>query len=155
MDAAPIEVGSYSQLIELLRHRVEELGITLDTIDEVGGLAARYASKLLSNPPVKSMGAMSLFAVLGVLGLRLQLCSDSAAIERLSRREDWIAFRRKGARYRPRRGGVVRFQNDRDFYRQIGRKGARARALLQRRRRAQTLKARMARWGNGRGKHVD
>jgi general stress protein YciG len=148
MDAAPIEVGSYSQLIELLRHRVEELGITLDTIDEVGGLASRYASKLLSNPPVKSMGAMSLFAVIGVLGLRLQLCSDSAAIERLSRREDWIAVRRKGSRYRPRHG-VVRFQNDRDFYRQIGRKGARARALLQKKRRAQTLKARMARWGNG------
>jgi hypothetical protein len=105
MDAAPIEVGSYSQLIELLRHRVEELGITLDTIDEVGGLASRYASKLLCNPPVKSMGAMSLFAVLGALGLRLQLCSDGTAIERLRRREEWLLMVRRGPRYRPSRTG--------------------------------------------------
>jgi hypothetical protein len=31
-------VGSYDQLREVLRRRVEELGITFDTVDEVGGL---------------------------------------------------------------------------------------------------------------------
>ena len=103
MDAAPAKlIESYDELVQVLRNRVCELGIILDTVDAVAGLAPRYASKLLSPAPVKHFGAVSLFPVLAALGLRMRIEPDHEAIERLSKRSDWYLLIRKGSRYRPR-----------------------------------------------------
>ena len=100
MDTTPIE--TYDQLIQALRNRICELGIILDTIDQIAGLAPRYASKLLSNEPVKHFGAISLFPVLQALGLRMRLEPNDEAIAKLSKRSDWQLTIRNGPRYRPR-----------------------------------------------------
>lgn len=99
MDAQRIE--TYEQLVQVLRNRVCELGIICDTIDKIAGLAPRYAAKLLSNEPVRHLGAVSLFPVLASLGLRLQLVPDDAAVAALSKRSDWYLMVRRGPRYRP------------------------------------------------------
>lgn len=102
MDATPVD--SYDHLIALLRGRLSELNIVLDTVDTIAGLAPRYASKLLSNTPVKHMGAVSLFPVLQTLGLRMRLEPDDELLAKLRQRSDWVETVRKGPRYRPRRG---------------------------------------------------
>jgi hypothetical protein len=143
----------YAEALRLIRARIEALNLTFDSVDALAGFPLHYCATLLCEK--KAMSVYSFFSMIGALGLRLEFAHDAAQLETLRGRQDWIEFKRKGARYRPRLGGVVRFANYPDFYRKIGRKGARARALLQKKRRAQTLKARMARWGNGHGKHVD
>jgi hypothetical protein len=89
------------------------------------------------------------------LALTPTFVSDAEKLARLRQREDWIATHRKGAKWRPRHGGVVRFANYPDFYRKIGRKGALVWNAERKRRKAAARHAAMARWGNGHGKHVD
>jgi hypothetical protein len=77
---------------------------------------------------------------------------DEEQLVQLRQRGDWIAFRRPGAHYRPRLSGAVRFQNGVDFYRKIGRKGARVWNAERKRRKAAARHAALARWGNN-GNH--
>jgi hypothetical protein len=81
MNAIPID--SYAQLIAVLRDRVSELNVVLDTVDRIGGLPERYASKLLAPWPGKGLGALSLFPVIQALGLRLRLEPDDALLAKL------------------------------------------------------------------------
>ena len=99
MNATPVE--NYDQLVQVLRARIAELGIVFDTVDSIAGLPSRYAAKLLSNEPIKHLGAVSLFPVLAALGLRIRLEPDDQAIEKLSKRSDWFLMVRNGPRYRP------------------------------------------------------
>ena len=68
----------------------------MDNIDEVGGLPARHAGKLLSPNPVKSLGRSSLGPLLGTLGVKLIVAVDEAALEKIRYRltpSEWPANR--------------------------------------------------------------
>jgi hypothetical protein len=50
------EIYEYGQLLDALRARRDELQLSHTTIDDVGGLCPGYASKVLSNPPLRGLG---------------------------------------------------------------------------------------------------
>jgi hypothetical protein len=137
----------YGEFVKLCRARIADLEITFDTVDAICGFPSGYTGKLMCGD--KAMSVYSFFTIARALALSPVFEADEAQLAMLRRRGDWIASRRNGVRSK-KGGGITRFQNHVDFYRQIGRKGGIARALLLKRRRAQTAKARAARWnGNG------
>jgi hypothetical protein len=154
MTTAPI-VGvaeHYAQFLKLARARITELGVSYETVDEICGFPARYTSKLLCEQ--KTMSVFSFFTLARALALLPSFAHDETQLELLHRHPEWMKYRRTAARFRSRPGGAIKFNNYRDFYRQIGRKGARirhARALAMREMREMKRKAAMARWSkNGR-----
>lgn len=70
----------------VMRRRVAELGVSLDTIDCVAGLPTRYTAKILGLQPTRNFGQMSFEALLGALGLMLIVVEDAEARERVQRR---------------------------------------------------------------------
>jgi len=84
------EVTDPASLHQALRQRAEALSVTSETLDAVAGVPSGYCGKLLSLSPQKSLGAVSMPAVLGALGVRLVLLTDPAAepfLQRLPKRE--------------------------------------------------------------------
>jgi hypothetical protein len=138
----------YAAFVKLCRARIEFLQITNDTVDALCNFPANYTAKLLCGE--KTMSVYSLFTMARVLALMPAFQHDADQLAELKSREDWIVMRRKGPRFRRRLdSGGIKFINYLDFYKQIGRKGGIRRSMLLKKRKAQTLKARMARWGNG------
>jgi hypothetical protein len=80
------QVADYSSLIRAVRSRIVELGITHETLDAISGLQSGYASKLLSDPPVRRMGPLTLFILIQSLGLELTLTEDRKWMERAETR---------------------------------------------------------------------
>jgi hypothetical protein len=68
----------YRDLIALIRGRIVELGISHEVMDSVTGLPVGYSSKILADPPIRKLGAVSLGLVLGGLGLQLIVAEDAA-----------------------------------------------------------------------------
>lgn len=77
-----------TSLVEALRARVDALNVSRAEIDRIAGLTPGYASKLLSVPPIKYFGpltaAPAFWAMVGCLGLAVQLVEDPAATARFS-----------------------------------------------------------------------
>jgi hypothetical protein len=72
---------------ELLRERVNSLGITLDSVDEAAGLPDRFSSKSLGPMPARHViGPVTLGPTLGALGLVLVVAEDPRARAKASRR---------------------------------------------------------------------
>jgi len=86
MAQALAEVGAYDDLVAALRARAEALNVSRETLDEVAGLPSRYSSKLLSPNPIRSLGRVSLGAMLGALGVKLVLMEDGEAMEKIRSR---------------------------------------------------------------------
>jgi hypothetical protein len=63
-------------IADCLNKRRQELGLTLSELDDVLGLAPRYASKIFAHNYQKSLGALSLPTMLEALGVRLLLVAD-------------------------------------------------------------------------------
>lgn len=142
----PMIVGvaeHYAAFVKLARARVSELGVSYETVDEICGFPQRYTAKLLCED--KTMSVFSFFTLARALALLPSFAHDETQLEVLYRHPDWFKYRRTARRFRGH-NGITRFNNYSDFYRQIGRKGAKRRAMLHKKRKAQTLKARMARW---------
>jgi hypothetical protein len=86
-EPAPLAIiRSSDDLRELFRRRVAELGISLDTLDEIAGLPTRYSAKLLSLDPTRQFGAISFSALLGALALQLVAMEDAETLARIQRR---------------------------------------------------------------------
>jgi hypothetical protein len=102
----------------------------------------------------KAMSVYSFFSMIGALGLRLEFAHDAAQLETLREREDWIEFKRKGARYRPKLNGTkhraVTFKIYPDLMRKRALLSVKARMekLTPARRRRIARRAARARWGN-------
>lgn len=81
-------IRDYQQLLDALRARIDQLGITLDQVDEIGGLPSRYASKILARVkiPQRKIGMQSLGPILGVLGLKLLAVQDDEMLTRIGHR---------------------------------------------------------------------
>jgi hypothetical protein len=67
----------YLDVIRGLRERADQLQISRESIDDLSGLSDGYAAKLLSLPPVKVIGFMSMAPLFEALGLRLVLIEDT------------------------------------------------------------------------------
>jgi hypothetical protein len=52
--------SDYSDVIRGLRDRTDELQISREAIDSIGGLSDGYAAKLLSESPSKVLGPISM-----------------------------------------------------------------------------------------------
>jgi hypothetical protein len=99
MDAAQ-PVDDYLALVRILRLRCAAINSTFANTDITAGLSGGYSGKLLCDPPLKGMGIMSLFALLGALALRLKVEPDDEALARLRTRQSWTEMVRHGPRYR-------------------------------------------------------
>ena len=70
----------------VMRQRVAELNISLETLDAIAGLPTRYSSKVLGLQPTRRFGQFSLDGLLGALGLMLIVVEDAEALARVQRR---------------------------------------------------------------------
>lgn len=73
----------YDGLQAALRARWKALGISGEDMDECGGLAAAYASKLLAPHPPKNIGGSSLGAIMRCLGIMLVVVEDEEILDRI------------------------------------------------------------------------
>ena len=77
--------------------------VSHELLDDLSGVQSGYTSKLLSPQPLKRLGAMSLPALLGALGVALVMVEDSAQVERVQGR--WTP-RKRPPRLEDRNRGV-------------------------------------------------
>lgn len=81
-------VDDYPVLVEAIRDRLDELGLTRNEVDRIAGLPDGYAGKLFTRSLMKAMGMRSLGPVLQTCGLVMVLLEDPAQRDRtLARRE--------------------------------------------------------------------
>jgi hypothetical protein len=85
MDAT-LQIHSEQQMLDIIRARVDELGITYATLDAVAGLPDGYAGKLLAPRPLRRAGPIALSLILGALGYGVQLFHDEEALAKVRRR---------------------------------------------------------------------
>ena len=112
--------GSYAEMLEAIRERVNELQIHGERFDDYAGLPTGYLSKLVGHRPIRRLGMVSFAPVLAGLGLKCQFVEDQAATERLRNHLS------------PRNGSYVRADATHvtltfRFMQKIGRLGAKAR----------------------------
>lgn len=81
-------VSDYDGLIDALRKRIGELGLTNQTIDEITGLQPGYSGKLLGDAQIKKLGPLSFGTMLQALGLALVVVEDHAALARVAGRHE-------------------------------------------------------------------
>jgi hypothetical protein len=65
----PRVISTRAELLDVIRDRRDELSLTHQTIDAIGGLSDGYTSKLLAPVPIKNFGEMSLGTMLDALAL--------------------------------------------------------------------------------------
>lgn len=77
---------TYDELILGLRKRADDLKISRETIDAIGGLQSGYAGKLLAPVPIRTLSRVSLGAMLGSLGLKIVLVEDVETLQKIEKR---------------------------------------------------------------------
>lgn len=135
-------ITSDSSLHRALRDRAELLNVTRKSISLAAGLTESHAEKLLSPTPMKRMGEMSRYAMVGALNAQLVLISAPAQNSKLEQRREKVGMLAvKVGR------GKQRILSMR-FMRKIAKKGGRARAekLSPKRRTEIARKGAKARW---------
>jgi hypothetical protein len=151
MGEALAVVRDYEQLNAALRARVDQLGISLETLDHLCGFWAGYSSHLLAPKPqgnMRCLGKMSLGSVLGGVGLKIVLVEDRDALAKVRSRlveSDKAQTRKEN----PRPAGSKRREN---VFTVLGRAGGHARmaVLSAKQRIALSRKANRARWSRAR-----
>jgi hypothetical protein len=79
------KIVEYSDFMQALRARVNELQIQGDSFCEFAGLARGYLSKLLTIRSVRRVGLQSMGPLLSAMGVKLQMVEDPAGTARLRR----------------------------------------------------------------------
>jgi hypothetical protein len=138
-------VADHNQLLEAIRRRIQELGLSYEVVNDLAGLQQNYLTKVISNPPPKRMSPFTQFLILQALGLRVRLEEDPELIEKLKGR--WSKRKlRKSMRTAVSIDRVIELPPD--FMRRISRMGceARMRKLSPERRSDLARNAASARW---------
>lgn len=146
MSAARGLARHYGEALDVIRARINELGITYETVDELAGLPTRYTSKCLCVPPKKRYSIFSLFSTWGAIGLAMQGVED---LELTLRAKSSSQFRLRKHRLRKSILGAPRtIMLDGEFMRQIGVKGgvSRAKKMTAKQRSAFAKRMNKARW---------
>ena len=111
--AVPRFISTYDELVNAVRDRCDEMGMTRNELDHQAGLADGHAGKLLCKSHLKRFGLRSLGFVLGGIGCKLALIEDpeqAAKIRaRMKPRERPISVpaQTPGARLGPLREGLA------------------------------------------------
>ena len=95
---APDRVLGIARSYDVLKRRTAEFNVTMERVDDIAGLPARYVSKLFAPLPVKNFGRTSLGPLLGALGVELVVRVDQGQFDRIKARlrpRASPAFRRK------------------------------------------------------------
>ena len=79
------EIVEYSDFMQALRARVDELQIQGDSFCEFAGLPRGYLSKLLTIRNVRRVGMQSMGVLLSAMGVKLQMVENPAGTARLRR----------------------------------------------------------------------
>jgi|SRR5262245_66291941 len=135
-------IRSYEDLHAAFRARAEQLDVSRETVDRIGGLTAGHASKLLAPRPLKRLGPTTLALMLGALGVQLRMEVDAEAMDRISG-----MFEKREPR-RDLHAGTVQLVFSRRYLRRIAAKGGMnsRKNLTARQRRTLARKAAKARW---------
>jgi hypothetical protein len=147
MDASPVRVHHYAELLAVVRARKDELNISNETLDAIAGLSPGTASKILGPVPTKRMGGLWLFLICGALGLGVALYQDPEALARVQSR--LVPRQQRNVRMRAvTTHDEVVIRLGPDFLHRIRRKGglARAAGMSDRQRSAAARHAARARW---------
>ena len=75
-------IGSYEDLIRVLRVRCDQFDIAYSTLDEIAGLSAGLSGQFLAPHSSRVMGCRNLAAILGALGIVLVAQEDPEALAR-------------------------------------------------------------------------
>jgi hypothetical protein len=116
-----------TELLAAIKARCAELRITYETLDTVALLPDGYASKILCEHPVRRMGALALWSILGTLGYEIALVHNP---DLLARFRDKLVPREQPPQAHGKRRLTVSLT--RAFLRKIGRKGGKRRAAIAR-----------------------
>ena len=90
------EAHDHDSLVAVLRQRKDQLHLSDLMLDDLAGFTQGHAGKLLGPARTKTLGRVSLSAMLGALGLRLLVVVDSETAQRVA------------GRWKPRRERHVR-----------------------------------------------
>jgi hypothetical protein len=117
-------VRDYEDLVLALRERAEELGVNRLTLDEMTGLPNGYSAKLLSFPPIRVLGRVSLDLMLQALGLTMVLREDKVALQNFNNQRLKRQLGGKHAKPLRTKNGKLNFA---EIMRTLGRRGGKAR----------------------------
>jgi hypothetical protein len=133
-------------LHRFLRARAEQLNISREEIDRIGGLTPGHSSKILAPSPIKGIGATTFPLLLGATGVMLLPVEDPEAMQRITRMLEPREVKVSGRSLPWGRSGKQTVS--RRFVRRIAIAGAeaRARALTPKRRIAIARQASLIRW---------
>lgn len=79
-------ISDYNEFIEVVRDRVDELGMTRLELDHQASLQDGYSGKLLSPKQIRGFGKVSLGPTLGAIGCKLLLVEDPEQTARIRAR---------------------------------------------------------------------
>jgi hypothetical protein len=113
------EFTNYQGLVVALRNCKDARGVSYATIDDVGGMSAGMASKILAPRGERRVTWQNLEWLCGALCCKLLVVTDDGALHRLNGR----LVKRNAATARD----SVHIILSKQFFREIGRKGAAAR----------------------------
>jgi hypothetical protein len=154
LDQIPPEaiVGEFADvdaLIERLRERAGELGLTYRVIDELAGFGEAYTGKLLGAVRAKAMTISSMLALAGVLGVKAVLMVDAEMTARMRPRWESRDGAKVHARRQPRLGTTTLKRILPAAASEMGRRGGKSRmsALTHEQRRELGQRGARTRWG--------
>jgi hypothetical protein len=87
-------VRDQAEMQQALRLRAEAMDVSREVLDELAGLTRGHTGKLLCDPPVKTLGTLSMFLLAGALGLKVVLVEDDqrmAVLAKQPKRSTWGA----------------------------------------------------------------
>jgi hypothetical protein len=95
------ELGSYDDLVESLRQRAAQLGVSYRILEEVAGLAEGCVGKYLSDTRARHFTVDSLLQITGALAVRTVFVEDVEQLRRMqplyeTRNELKVRARRSG-----------------------------------------------------------
>ena len=117
------EARTYAGVVDLLRRRKAELGLTCEVLDEITGLPSGYTGKVLGPKYVKRLGPLSLGLMMQAMSLKMRIMSDDERVDQ----EVGQVFVKQFLSERGRRGARIRNAQSPEKRRASARKAARAR----------------------------
>jgi hypothetical protein len=126
-----VDADTYAAFIRLVRSRIQDLGITFETVDSMCGWPSRYCATIMCGN--KALGVHNLFVLCSALALTPVFAHNGDDLARLRQHSQWIRLERGGAYYRRNQKRTVRLGKPqiklcRDLWAISGRRGGMASA---------------------------
>jgi hypothetical protein len=85
-DLAYAVIGDDAELLAAIRQRIDELGITHQTLEAISGVTDGYISKVVGSPPQKRISIYTVLLLIEALGLEVRLFERPDLVERYRHR---------------------------------------------------------------------